>query len=59
MTTYNYTPLGAAHLAWRSRRREVLLSGPAGTGKSFAALHKLHYCAQKYPTMRASIARKT
>jgi hypothetical protein len=43
----------------RSRAPEVILSGPAGTGKSLAALHKLHRCAVKYPGMRALIARKT
>lgn len=43
----------------RSREPEVIVSGPAGTGKSRAALHKIHRCAIKYPRMRALIARKT
>lgn len=43
----------------RTRAPEVILSGPAGTGKSLAALHKVHYCAVKYPGMRALVARKT
>ena len=43
----------------RTRAPEVMLSGPAGTGKSLACLHKLHRCAQKYPGMRGLIVRKT
>lgn len=54
-----YQALGAALKAWRSGRREVLLAGPAGTGKSRAALQKVHFCAQKYPGMRALMCRKT
>src|SRR6267154_2726628 len=54
-----YQALGAALKAWRSGRREVLLCGPAGTGKSRAALQKLHFCAQKYPGARILICRKT
>lgn len=38
---------------------EVLLSGPAGTGKSRACLEKLHLIALKYPNMRGLIVRKT
>lgn len=54
-----YKRYGAALTAWKSRRREVLLSGPAGTGKSRALLEKLHFCADKYPGMRGLIVRKT
>jgi phage terminase large subunit len=54
-----YKRYGAALAAWKSRRREVLLSGPAGTGKSRALLEKLHFCADKYPGMRGLIVRKT
>jgi phage terminase large subunit len=38
---------------------EIILSGPAGTGKSFACLWKLHYAASKYPGARCLIIRKT
>jgi len=38
---------------------EVVISGPAGTGKSRGCLEKMHYLAEKYPTMRALIVRKT
>lgn len=54
-----YHPYGAAFDAWRSARRECLLAGAAGTGKSRLCLQKLHYCAKKYPGMRAIIVRKT
>ncbi|MDA8189602.1 MAG: phage terminase large subunit [Dehalococcoidales bacterium] len=37
----------------------MLLSGPAGTGKSRACLEKLHLCALKYPGMRGLMVRKT
>lgn len=54
-----YKRYGAALTAWRSARREVVLSGPAGTGKSRVCLEKLHHCADKYPHARILIARKT
>jgi PBSX family phage terminase large subunit len=38
---------------------EVLISGPAGTGKSRACLEKLLGCAVRYPGMRGLILRKT
>lgn len=44
---------------WRSRRPEIMLSGPGDTGKSRAWLEKLHYCADKYPKARLLIVRKT
>jgi len=37
----------------------LLISGPAGTGKSRACLEKLNYCALTYPGSRHLIARKT
>ncbi|HXG66939.1 MAG TPA: phage terminase large subunit [Blastocatellia bacterium] len=41
------------------RGDEMLLSGPAGTGKSRACLEFLHLVASKYPAMRGLIVRKT
>jgi hypothetical protein len=38
---------------------EIILSGPAGTGKSFACLWKLHHVALSYPKARCLIVRKT
>jgi PBSX family phage terminase large subunit len=38
---------------------EVIVAGPAGTGKSRAWLEKLNACAVKYPGMRGLMLRKT
>lgn len=57
--TMPYQRYGAAIKLWRSSRREVLISGPAGTGKTRASTEKLHFCANKYPGMRALMVRKT
>ncbi len=54
-----YSAHGAAARAWADRSAEVVLEGPAGTGKSRAALQKLDYCARKYAGMRGLICRKT
>ena len=45
--------------AFQSRAPEVMVSGPAGTGKSLACLHKLHRIAIDYPRSRTLIVRKT
>lgn len=42
-----------------ARDAEVLLSGPAGTGKSRACLEKMHLLALMNPGMRGLICRKT
>ena len=54
-----YQPYGAALTLLYDRGPELLLSGPAGTGKSRACLEKLHLCALKYSRMRGLIVRKT
>jgi PBSX family phage terminase large subunit len=54
-----YQPYGAAEDLLYCRDPQVLLSGPAGTGKSRACLEKLFICARKYPGMRGLIVRKT
>ena len=56
---HRYEPRGAAKTLFESRHPQILLSGPAGTGKSRAALQKLHMQALKYPGMRGVILRKT
>jgi len=53
-----YQPFGAALDLFRSKAREVLLAGPAGTGKSRACLEKLNLIAMQKP-IRAAIVRKT
>src|SRR4030095_14017673 len=54
-----YTAVGTAVDLWRSRAPEVVVSGPAGTGKSRACLEKLHLCALKYAGMRGLVVRQT
>lgn len=54
-----YKPLGAARELFHCRAPEVLLSGPAGTGKSLACLFKLHLAASRVPGFRGLILRKT
>lgn len=54
-----YWPRGAARELFLRRDPEILLYGPAGTGKTLACLMKLHLAAGKYPGMRALIVRKT
>lgn len=53
-----YEPFGAAQALFACRDNEVLLSGPAGTGKSLACLYKLHLAASRLP-VRCLILRKT
>lgn len=54
-----FEPRGAALEAFRRKDREVLLSGAAGTGKSVAALMKVHLACLRTPRVRALILRKT
>lgn len=54
---YHYRGANARIIA--SQEPEVMLEGPAGTGKSVAILHKIHKCARKYPGMRALIVRQS
>lgn len=50
---------GAARRLLSCRDTEVLVSGPAGTGKSVGGLTKLHLAAMKYDNFRGLIVRKT
>jgi hypothetical protein len=54
-----YEPRGACLDLLRCHAPEVLISGPAGTGKTLACLWKLHTCAVRVPRIRALIVRKT
>ena len=58
-----YRPRGAAwDLFYKynlTKYDEVLLDGPSGTGKTLAALMRLHGIAMKYPGANILIARKT
>jgi PBSX family phage terminase large subunit len=52
-----YQPFGAAKELFHSSAAEVLLAGPAGTGKSRACLEKLNFIAMHMP-IRGAIVRK-
>lgn len=54
-----YEPRGGALRVMYCTDDEVLLDGPAGTGKSRALLEKAHLCLLNYPGMRALGVRKT
>jgi hypothetical protein len=54
-----YAPRGAALSLFYDRSPEVILDGPAGTGKTRAILEKLHFLANQYPGMRGLIVRRT
>ena len=56
---HTYTPRGACLDLFSRRDDEVLISGPAGTGKSRAALEKLNTMALENPGMRGLMLRKT
>lgn len=56
---HEYTPRGTALELFKCKKREVLIAGPAGTGKSRACLEKLHMLALANPGMRGLIVRKT
>lgn len=56
---HRYRPRGSARAILKCRDSEVLLSGPAGTGKSRACLEKLHAMALLNPGMRGLICRKS
>ncbi len=56
---HSYEPRGAAKRLFTERVGEVVLSGPAGTGKSRAAMEKLYLMALLNPGMRGLMVRKT
>ncbi|WP_169809252.1 phage terminase large subunit [Actinomadura chibensis] len=57
-TVVRYEPRGAARELFAAREDEVLLDGPAETGKSLAALYRLHLAALKHPGIKSLIVRK-
>lgn len=54
-----YRPLGAALNLFGCRDREVVIEGPAGTGKSRGVCEKVFAVAAKYPRSRHLLCRKT
>lgn len=57
--TRPYQPRGAALSLFYCQADEVLIEGPAGTGKTIALLSKIDLCLRKYKGARALIVRKT
>jgi phage terminase large subunit len=57
-TTVRFEPRGGARELWSNRDALVLFEGPAGTGKSLAALWKLHMAALSVK-LRGLIVRQT
>lgn len=55
----SFVARGAAAEILEATDDELVIEGPAGTGKSRACLEKLHRLAQQHPGMRGAIARKT
>lgn len=55
---HKFAPRGSAKAVFADRSPEILVSGPAGTGKSRGLLEKLNLQALKYPGMRGLITRK-
>lgn len=49
----------AVHQLFESRDRQVLIEGPAGTGKSRGVLEKIHQCCEQHPGLMVWIGRKT
>lgn len=54
-----YAPRGGCKEVFESREEEVLISGPAGTGKSRACLEKIYMVCLLTSNTRALILRKT
>lgn len=55
---HTYTPRGACREVFHARGSEVIVSGPAGTGKSRACLEKLNMLMLANPGARGLILRK-
>lgn len=56
---HEYQPRGGCKEIFKARDKEVLISGPAGTGKSRACLEKLYATALATPGFKGLITRKT
>lgn len=54
-----YEPRGAALEVFKARNSELVIAGPAGTGKSLACLFRVHLAALHNPGIRCLIVRKT
>src|SRR5437660_12713881 len=54
-----YRPYGGNSALFTCRHPEILLAGPAGTGKTRSVLEFINYCSMEYPTARSLMLRKT
>lgn len=54
----DFQPIGGNRAPWYCHAPEMMVSGPAGTGKTRSLLELLHLRALKYDGMRGLIARK-
>ncbi len=54
-----YIPYGEMAQVFVNHPPELILAGPAGTGKSRILLEYLNYCCMEYPGIRTLMARKT
>jgi phage terminase large subunit len=54
-----YQPWGAAADLWLCKKPEIIISGPAETGKTLAALQKIDALAWKYKDAHIALIRKT
>src|SRR5215813_12917701 len=54
---HDYSPRGAAQQLFGMHDREIILDGPAGTGKSRGCLEKVNYIAEKYKGARCCMVR--
>ena len=54
-----YSPRGVARDIFAMQDPQIVLSGPAGTGKSRAILEKVHLACLMHPNLRALMVRKT
>lgn len=59
MTTVRFEVRGAARELFQSRAKELIIAGAAGTGKSNAALMRMHLLCLQYPGIRCLVVRKT
>lgn len=57
--SHPYSPRGAALRLLKSKQSQIVLSGPAGTGKSRACLEKLNLLNLYNPGARTLVVRKT
>lgn len=54
-----YKPQGASAELFTCRAPEVLIEGPAGTGKTRSVLEYVHFLCETYPGIRVLLFRKT